>query len=356
MAFKLQLLTNYLGMAFINQTRKTKLYLSMLIGLIALNSSSYFMNTDFMNTELKLITNITNVLIFTCYSVFFFTSAYIKIIRGKFSQPISKYIKHNHKKNTPTMGGMIFLTSFILSSLYLSKFLHLNANHYLIIILTTLFGFIGLLDDALKIIRKNNKGIKASHKFILQILTSLLTLYAFKQNLDISYLSIIWWTFVINGTANAVNLTDGLDGLAASCSLITITSFSIMHFIKFGPSTDLMINAIIFVAIFSFLQFNRNPARIFMGDVGSMSLGAFIAINYLLIGQEWILTLAGIVFVLEAMSVIVQMISIKLFKRKIFITTPIHHHFEHYMKEKNITKLFVCFAILVNALIILFII
>lgn len=356
MGIKLQFLFYIAGLSLIHHIANSSFYSIVISSLIALwipakMADCHIINLDFIN--IKLILNTVNILILASYCTFFLTYLYIKLIKCKFNQPISQYIKqHAHKQNTPTMGGLIFLSIFSISSLYLQQYFHLQKTHYLIILLTVVFGLIGLLDDYLKIVRTNNVGAKASYKFLLQTLSSLLILLSFKHHLGLSYLSVIWWTFVITGTANAVNLTDGLDGLAASCSLITILSLSLMYLIKFGWSMELFINAIMFVVVFSFLQFNRNPAKVFMGDVGSMSLGVFIAINYLLIGKEWTLVFAGIIFVLETVSVIMQKSSIKLFGRKIFRATPIHHHFEYYMNEKNITRLFVLFTIIANAFVI----
>ncbi len=310
--------------------------------IISLN----FIESQFMN--IKLMGSLSNIL-FSAFSLTFLsTYFYIKKNQIKFKQPISKFIKkHKVKCNIPTLGGIIILFSFLFHSLILSSYITFSKYDYFILLTTLLFGLIGLYDDYRKLYYKNNLGLNAKNKLLLQIFLSLFVMILLKLN--ISYFAMMWWTFVIVSSSNAVNLTDGLDGLAGSTCIIAML-FPIVFSLYFNSIVFLLL---MIICVIAFLNFNQYPAKVFMGDVGSMSLGAFIATNYLIINQEWMLILTGCIFVLETLSVIIQIISIKLFNRKIFIIAPIHHHFEHYYHEKTVSRIFIYFMISINVVVIL---
>ncbi|USO00825.1 MAG: hypothetical protein H6845_00645 [Alphaproteobacteria bacterium] len=265
-----------------------------------------------------------------------------------YSQPISAHVTSHHSKaGTPTMGGIVFVIAWICI-----VFLHANNipnSHskgkysiiYPYILIPVAFSLLGLYDDVKKIYYKSNSGIRAKNKFIFQCLISFLLTYLL---FNVSLFKAIWWSFVITATANALNITDGLDGLAVSCSIIIIATISLI--------TSNAIGLLFLFSILIFLQFNKYPARIFMGDTGSMLLGSVIAILFLTHNLEWYLTISGLVLVLETLSVIIQISSIKLCNKKIFKMSPIHHHLEHYLHEKTITKLAIFITIVANLLII----
>ncbi len=333
----------------INHLSKSKIYGFIAAALIGISIGAKVMiKSYFINGPM--IIKLSNILFSTFAFTFFATYIYIKKHKNQFQQPISKFIKkHAKKKNIPSVGGLIFVLSFIVHSLYAASF---ERQHYFIILCTFFFACIGFLDDFIKLYYKHNKGISAKGKFVLQALSSISLTILFHYNLG--YIQILWWAFVIIGTANAVNLTDGLDGLATICSIIPMSFLTAWHIYSFGMNSSAILLLIIICSLLAFLHFNSYPAKIFMGDTGSMALGAFIATNYLVIQKEWILILTGSIFVLETLSVIIQITSIKLFNRKIFIMTPIHHHFEHYFHEKTITKIFALFMLLTNLGVLLF--
>lgn len=276
---------------------------------------------------------------------------------------------HQKKNNTPTMGGL-----FILGIVLCNALVWCNMNNpklWITLIGLVSFGYIGFLDDWSKITYK--KGISARTKMLLQLCAgTLIMLLAyvthainthlcvpfFKHlNPDLGWLIIPWGTFIIVATSNAVNLTDGLDGLATGPLIFNFASFSWIaylaghiHFaeylyIPFAGSSELaVIGTILVAALLGFLWYNTHPAEVFMGDVGSLSLGAGLALLALFARQEFLLLLAGGIFVLETVSVIVQIVSYKLFGKRIFKMAPIHHHFE--LKGWKETKITVRFWII----------
>lgn len=263
---------------------------------------------------------------------------------------------HSNKKDTPTMGGILILTAIVLSTLLWADIL----NKYVILCLfaTLWLGITGFIDDYLKQVKKKSKGLTIVSKFTCQILLGLIIgviLFLDPQNstkLDIPFLKnasfelgiffIIFVIFVITGTSNAVNLTDGLDGLAIGCVIMAALAFSILSYvsgnIKFssylfipylrGSGELTVFCSAIFGAGLGFLWFNCYPATVFMGDVGSLALGGALGTVALLIKKELLLVIVGGIFVLEAVSVILQVISFRFFRKRIFKIAPIHHHFQ----------------------------
>ena len=275
------------------------------------------------------------------------------------NQPIYDLAPQTHQKKskTPTMGGIVFLAAAILSILICARMNNLFVLSGLLCLL--LFGFIGMKDDLAKILgKKNTAGLTPRAKMVLQIAASLviaLILYSgidlsthfyvpfYKYPLfDMNILAIGFWILVMVSASNAVNLTDGLDGLATVPSIFSILSLGIFVYVggnaflssylllpKVGGSGEVVIVATaIMGSLVGFLWFNCYPAEIFMGDSGSLSIGAFIGYMAIISKNEILLILIGFVFVLETASVILQVGSFKTRKKRIFLMAPIHHHFE----------------------------
>lgn len=256
---------------------------------------------------------------------------------------------HMKKQGTPTIGGLIFIISTtivtILYSIFYAKSFNNNAMYILVIFL--MFGFIGFLDDFLKIRRKNNLGLRVYQKMILLMVVTFVIYFFTKDirgtklyipilniNIDLAYMYLPFLFVYFTGTTNAVNLTDGLDGLATTVTIIVCLFFFLVGFI-FGQ-VDIAIFAFILVgSLVAFLIFNINPAKIFMGDTGSLALGGAVAASAFLLKIEFILIIAGIVYVIEALSVIIQVLVYKLTKKRVFKMAPIHHHFEHLGWSEN---------------------
>jgi len=266
------------------------------------------------------------------------------------------YELHSGKQDTPTMGGILILLAILSATLLWADIF----NRYIILVLfsTVWLGVTGFIDDYLKHIRKKSKGLTAASKFTSQIILGLvlgIILLATAQNstkIDVPFLKnvslelgifyILFVIIVITGSSNAVNLTDGLDGLAIGIVIMVAVAFSVLSYvsgnIKFssylfipyikGSGELTVFCASILGAGLGFLWFNCYPASIFMGDVGSLALGGALGTIALLIKKELLLVIVGGIFVLEALSVIVQVASFRLTKKRIFRIAPLHHHFQ----------------------------
>ena len=277
-------------------------------------------------------------------------------------QRLSIYLEETHKtkKDTPTMGGLIFILSTLITItllIILGK-IKVTYNFIIIIFVFISYALIGFIDDYLIIKRNNNIGLKENHKFILQIIISIIFFYLFLRadnepllwihllhlKLNIGWLYGIFILFILTASTNSVNLTDGLDGLAAGLSIISLFAFGLIMINTGWLEGYKEITLFIFILIGSllgFLIFNTNPAKIFMGDTGSLSLGAVLGSISILSRHEILLILIGIVFVIETISVILQRIYYKHTKKRLFLMTPIHHTFEKLgYKETDIVKLF----------------
>ena len=269
--------------------------------------------------------------------------------KEKINQRLSIYLEkeHNSKKNTPTFGGFIFIIPTLLVSIVLLIFNKTNISYNLLTILVTflLYSLIGFIDDYLIVKKNNNKGLSESLKFFLQLIVSLIFFYLFIKagnepllwihifglKLNIGFMYGIFILFVLISSSNAVNLTDGLDGLAAGLSLIALLTFGIITINTGWLEGYIEISLLIFTLVGSllgFLFFNINPAKIFMGDTGSLALGAILGSIAIITRHELLLILIGIVFVIETLSCIIQRIYYKFTKKRIFLMTPIHHSFE----------------------------
>jgi phospho-N-acetylmuramoyl-pentapeptide-transferase len=247
---------------------------------------------------------------------------------------------HMHKQGTPTMGGLFFMFSILLTTM-IYFFVKKDFTWSSLLIFSGLFTMLGYLDDKAGLTKKSGIGLKAWQKFFLQTLIAVLfLLYVRYQGLDtrvfIPFLKKtvdfgIWFYpfafFVLIGTDNAVNLADGLDGLASGLSISTLVGFAfVAYFLNISMYPSIV--AIAILSILAFMMYNVYPAKIFMGDSGSLGLGSFIAIYSILTKTEIFLVFSGIVFLIDTLSVIIQISSVKLFHRRVFKMSPIHHSFE----------------------------
>jgi phospho-N-acetylmuramoyl-pentapeptide-transferase len=280
----------------------------------------------------------------------------------KLKQNISQFLafRHSEKQGTPTLGGIIFIIPTIITMivLYLRGSLEISPSLMIVLFVFTSYGLLGLVDDLKKIREGNNEGLSIIQKLIVQVLIALVFFYIHMRGggdptIWISSLNIkinLGWLygafilFLLVGSSNAVNLTDGLDGLAGGLSAIAFLSFGI---ISWGTPwatgyQEMAIFCFILVgSLLGFLVFNTHPAKVFMGDVGSLALGSTLAAIAILTRHELLLAVIGGVFVLETLSSIIQITAIKKFKRKVFLMAPIHHHFEKLgWTETDIVKLF----------------
>ena len=273
-------------------------------------------------------------------------------------QKISIFVGENHKKKegTPTMGGLIFILSTFFTTLCLLVTKKIELTNNLIIILLVFLGYalIGFLDDYISLKRGNNEGLTSFQKLFLQLIIALGFFYLYMKNggqtaLIVSTLGIhiemgwfygVFLLFVLVGASNAVNLTDGLDGLAGGLSAIAFIAFSLIS-LMVGFEEIGIFTFILTGSIMGFLIFNTYPAKVFMGDTGSLALGAVMAAVAILTHREVTLLIVASVFVIETLSVILQVIWLRLFKKKLFLMTPLHHHFEKLgWSEQDIVKLF----------------
>ena len=279
-----------------------------------------------------------------------------------FRQHVSHMVGERHlkKEGTPTMGGIIFIIPVILSLLFLYIRGSISLNHNLIIVVFVFLSYalLGFVDDFLKVRYHNNDGLRISTKFLLQMCISLIFFYIFMKNggeptIEITFLHLtvpLGWTFglfilfILVGTSNAVNITDGLDGLCAVLSVIAFLAFGILSWNAawMEGSEEVAIFCFVLVgSLLGFLVFNSHPARVFMGDLGSLSLGAAMASIAIITRHELSLVLIGGVFVVETLSSMIQIIAIRKFNRKVFLMAPLHHHFEQLgWSENDIVKLF----------------
>lgn len=264
--------------------------------------------------------------------------------RLKFGQSIREEGPQSHMKKagTPTMGGIIFLLSIIVTTVACGLLFDVFTTQTVVLLLVFVgFGIIGFLDDGIKVIFKRNLGLTSLQKLIGQIVIAiaaflLLRLGTFdtaiaipftEWQVDLGVLYIAFLIFWLVGFSNAVNLTDGLDGLVAGTASIAFAAFGVLAL--FNKQADIALFAFAVTgALLGFLIFNANPAKVFMGDTGSLALGGALAMLSVLVKQELLLLLIGLVFVIETLSVILQVGSFKLRKKRIFKMSPIHHHFE----------------------------
>jgi len=282
--------------------------------------------------------------------------------KNKIGQQTCKLIneRHTKKEGTPTLGGLIFIISTILSIILLSIKNSLNINHNIIIVIFVFLAYalLGLIDDILKIKFHNNKGLSSKIKFIIQLIIAIVFYVIYKYNggltdltislfgfrLQLGYFFGIFILFLLVGTTNAVNITDGLDGLCGGLSAIAFLSYGVISWGSYWITGYQEIAIFCFIltgAILGFLVFNTHPAKVFMGDTGSLALGGALATVAILTRHEISLAIIGGVFVIETLSSLIQIIAIKKFKKRVFLKAPLHHHFEQLnWSETDIVKMF----------------
>lgn len=265
--------------------------------------------------------------------------------RMKFGQTIREEGPESHlvKTGTPTMGGLSFISVTVVLSI-IGLFFVDDVYKLLVLIIVTLgFGLIGFVDDYIIVVKKNNAGLSSKQKFIFQILVAII-IYFIMINwipdidagiripgtdflIPLGIFFVVWIVFWLVGFSNAVNLTDGLDGLSTGTSIIAFGSFLVISLIL-GEMEIALFLFILIGGLFGFLIYNKYPAKLFMGDTGSLALGGIIAIVSIMLNNSLLLLLIGLVFVIETLSVMMQVTSYKLTGKRIFKMTPIHHHFE----------------------------
>src|SRR6056297_1375070 len=276
--------------------------------------------------------------IFTSLVIFSYMVQYFKKIG------IVQYVRaegpqlHNYKEGTPTAGGIIFMIIFLVFYMIASLFVK---NRYMIgIILSAfLFGTIGFIDDYLSVRSKHSEGLSALNKLIMQLISGIViyiilllsgiiqthTIFLFNVQLNLSWFYPIFFVLYLTLFSNATNITDGLDGLSGGCALISAAGIQIFLWLTGVNDYSMMFLS---GAILGFLWFNIKPAAIFMGDTGALALGAIFGIIALINGNVLILSILSLVFFIEIFSVILQVSSFKLFGKRLFKMSPIHHHFE----------------------------
>ena len=250
---------------------------------------------------------------------------------------------HMHKKGTPTMGGISFIVATVLVLIIAMFIDSSNIKYYFLFIYTTIsFSIIGYIDDMLIVVKKKNDGLAPRKKLMLQILFSIIFYVLVKfiyedinyiyipgleYQLNISYLYMVFVVFWQTGFSNAVNLTDGLDGLATSVTIITTSTFALLAYKE--NNFQIFVFCLVLVgALIGFLLFNKNPAKIFMGDTGSLALGGILAAISIILHKEIAFIFIGLVYILETLSVIIQVAYFKKTGKRIFKMSPLHHHFE----------------------------
>jgi phospho-N-acetylmuramoyl-pentapeptide-transferase len=246
------------------------------------------------------------------------------------------------KAGTPTMGGLVFIISIVITTLGVSYYLKLLTTQTIVLLLVLVgFGIIGFLDDFIKVVLKRNLGLTSLQKFVGQIILAIAAFFLLKPGPAFTALTIPFTDFTIDlgmayvafmifwlvGFSNAINLTDGLDGLVSGTASIAFSAFGVIALVYDQQSLAIFAFAVT-GALLGFLLFNANPAKVFMGDTGSLALGGALAMLSILVKQELLLLLIGIVFVAETLSVILQVISFKTTGKRIFKMSPLHHHFE----------------------------
>ena len=288
----------------------------------------------------------------------------LSLILGKILIPVLKRLhagqsireegpkSHMVKSGTPTIGGLIFLFSAIITTLLTGNF---KVSVFMILFSTLAFGAVGFVDDYIKVVMKRNLGLRAYQKLFLQILTAvILIIYQYNskhmgtdlyipflkdyRSIGVFYIPFI--IFVIVGTVNSVNLTDGLDGLSTSVTIICLLFFNVVA-VKFQRYEIAAFSLALAGALIGFLFFNKYPAKVFMGDTGSLALGGAISAIALLLNVPLILPIAGGIYFMETLSVIIQVVSFKTRGKRVFLMSPLHHHFEQKgWHEKKVVAVF----------------
>lgn len=260
--------------------------------------------------------------------------------RLKFGQEIRDIGPSWHKKKsgTPTMGGIIFIIPVLLCALIFTR----SLTGLCLVMFGTSFGLIGFIDDYIKVVKKRNLGLTEKQKFLMQLAASAVFLFVamyfgiitddivipfYSKTVSLGVFYIPFALFVLLGTTNAVNLTDGVDGLASAVTVVVSLFFAVLAYI-YGDIVTSEFAVIVLGGCLGFLLFNKHPAKVFMGDTGSLFLGGSICAMALVLKVPLLLVIAGGVYVIETLSVIIQVTSFKLTGKRVFKMSPLHHHFE----------------------------
>ena len=272
-----------------------------------------------------------------------------------YKQSVSEYSLDSFKQKakTPTMGGVGFVIIPIIALFIIYPKAYLNYEIMILIFAYLAYGLIGFIDDFIIVIKKNNKGLKASYKFLMQLIVAMVFYYFYKDytstDVIIPFVKVVLplgsfyaiFAFIMfTAESNAVNLTDGMDGLAAGTSFLAFSPFVLfaVQMQKFEVATLILC---IMGSLLGYLKFNVFPAKIFMGDTGSLALGGFLAACAMVLKQELALLIIGGVFLWETLCVVIQISSVKLFKRRVFKYTPIHYSFViSGIKEQKVVLMF----------------
>ncbi len=273
-------------------------------------------------------------------------------------QKISIFVQESHRKKegTPTMGGLIFIIPTVVATLLLICTNRISYTSNLGIVLLVFIGYacIGFLDDFLSIRKADNEGLTTYQKLFMQVVIAIGFFYIYMRSggqtawvvgtlhidLELGWLYGLAILFVLVGASNAVNLTDGLDGLAGGLSAIAFIAFALIS-LSVGFEDIGIFSLILVGSLVGFLIYNSHPAKVFMGDTGSLALGAVMGAIAILTHRELTLLVVASIFVIETLSVILQTFWVLVFHRKLFLMTPIHHHFEKLgWLETDIVKLF----------------
>ena len=286
----------------------------------------------------------------------------VPFLKQKTKQRFSIFLKDRHKdkEGTPTMGGFIFIipTIFVVLMLLLTNKIQYSSNLLLILLVFIGYAILGFIDDYLIIKRKNNIGLTEIQKLFGQLVIAVVFFFIYMKSgndtvinihtlnimLDLKWFYGIFILFMLVASTNAVNITDGLDGLAGGLSLIAFLAMGLITWNStwISGNTDIAIFCFILVgSLMGFLFFNTHPAKVFMGDTGSLSLGATLASIAILTDHEVTFIIIMGVFIIETLTSIVQVFSMVVFGKKIFLMTPLHHHFEKMgIAESDVVKAF----------------
>lgn len=294
--------------------------------------------------------------------------------RVNVSQSVSRHLNSRHlaKEGTPTMGGIIFVASvlIIFAFFIITGKVILNTNIFILLFVFIFYAIIGFVDDYLKMKKRNNGGLSILTKFFFQLViaTIFFALFIISGNntklefmnlvIDLRFLYGFFILFLLVGSSNAVNITDGLDGLCAGLCAISFLTYGIIAWNRpyiIGNSEIAIFCFVLSGALIGFLFFNFYPAKVFMGDLGSLSLGALLASVSIVLKCELSLILIGFVYIIETLSSMFQIIAIKVFKRKLLLKSPLHHHFEELdFCESDIIKIFYTIGLFVSLIALLY--
>lgn len=297
-----------------------------------------------MATNLTFFFKLVGSLLVSFLLSIFFTKKVIEISNKKKASQIEREYLENHiaKKGTPTMGGIGFVLASVIA-FFLFNFNN-SLSYSVLAVLLSYIGFfiIGFIDDYLKVKIKSYAGLSAKIRILLEIVLCMYVILLLKEGgftldrlylplldnfIETAYLFLPFFLIVLIGSANAINLSDGLDGLASGLAMIALTPFLLISLESGNYQLTLLLISIV-GALIGFLFFNFHPAKIFMGDCGSLALGGVLGASSIVLDSEIILGVAGFVFVLEALSVIIQVSYYKMTHKRIFLMAPLHHHFE----------------------------